>query len=193
MSKVQPMEIENNYYSYRDKKRTEDVFPILYLDNGLTIYSNGDKRFLYDNKKDTEEISQQQMENSMKNFREDTELREKTEAEKDIEKLESIFVDFETKNNKTKVTLMANPSNPKLPNLNNNEIDSLIGIGNSDNGCPDIVTPKCLLGFSLKTDIEYCPYTICNEKVLLNIVLDAVLVIVFISIVYLLYKLMVKK
>ena len=48
MSTVQPMEIENNFYSYRDKKRTEEVFPILYIDNGLTIYSNGDKRFLYE-------------------------------------------------------------------------------------------------------------------------------------------------
>ena len=194
MNTVQPMEIDNNYYSYRDKIRDDKVYPILYLDNGLTIYSDEENRILYDNKENKNDISKTKIDNFAKKY--SKKRTTKTEAEKQIDKLEHILVDFE-KNKKGKpiVNVMVNPDAPKLPqhsvktNLNTNELNNLIDIGNSNNGCPEIDTPKCFLGFSLKYNNNQCPYTLCYEKIALNIILDIGLLAIAIAIVYFLYRL----
>lgn len=50
------MSDNNNFYSYRNKKKGKNVVPILYLDNGLTIYMNqaNNKKFFYNNKENKE-------------------------------------------------------------------------------------------------------------------------------------------
>ena len=50
------MSDNNNFYSYRNKKKVKNVVPILYLDNGLTIYMNqaNNKKFFYNNKENKE-------------------------------------------------------------------------------------------------------------------------------------------
>ena len=109
MNTVHPMEIENNYYSYRDTQKKDDVYPVLYLDNGLTLYTDEKNKFLYDNKEDKGIISENKIGNLIKKF--SKKRTEKTEAEKKIEKLEHILVDFENdkKKNRTSVTVMVNP------------------------------------------------------------------------------------
>ena len=110
MNTVHPMEIENNYYSYRDTQKKDDVYPVLYLDNGLTLYTDEKNKFLYDNKEDTDIISENKIGNLIKKF--SKKRTEKTEAEKKIEKLEHILIDFENDKNKnrTNVTVMVNPN-----------------------------------------------------------------------------------
>ena len=107
MNTVQPMEIDNNYYSYRDKKREGDVYPILYLDNGLTIYSDKENRIIYDNKENTNLISETKIDNFAKKYSQ--ERTNKTEAEKQINNLEHILIDFEKNKGHPKVTVMVNP------------------------------------------------------------------------------------
>lgn len=61
MSKVKYNDLNNNnFYSYRDKLKTNDIQPILYLDNGLTLYMNkldtNRDKFMYNNKNNSNVI-----------------------------------------------------------------------------------------------------------------------------------------
>tara|TARA_B100000787_G_C16182329_1_gene292582 strand:- start:94 stop:708 length:615 start_codon:yes stop_codon:yes gene_type:complete len=196
---VQPMEPDNNYYSYRNKKKTKDVVPILYLDNGLTIYTEDKAQFMYNNKGDTNNFNNGKMNDFIKKFSDPN--MEQTPAEKESNKLEAIIVDFKLRpmqsvDTDPLVLLTVNP-NSKLLKLNNkksndslnkNEIKELIDIGNSFTFCPDAKTPKCLLGFTLKTDEKGCSIGVCNEKSIGTFLIDLVLVLLLIGIVYLIYR-----
>tara|TARA_B110000238_G_C16133673_1_gene442618 strand:- start:2760 stop:3458 length:699 start_codon:yes stop_codon:yes gene_type:complete len=64
MNTVKPND-EKDFYSYRDKIKSPDIQPILYLDNGLTLYNektdsiSGYNKLMYDNKIDTKTISEE--------------------------------------------------------------------------------------------------------------------------------------
>jgi hypothetical protein len=189
---VQPMEKDNNYYSFRDKKKTQEVVPILYLDNGLTIYTDEKSRSLYNNKDNTDNISQEKMNRMVKKYGKNN--LPKTKAELEVNKLDALIVDFKKNKNEINVLLTANPDY-KLPHLNkhkdtlnNEEVNELIDIGNSYTYCPDIETPKCLLGFSLKTDELECSYAVCNEKRIGTLLIDVLLVVIILAIMYISYK-----
>jgi hypothetical protein len=189
---VHPMEKDNNYYSFRDKKKTEEVVPILYLDNGLTIYTDEKSHSLYNNRDNTDNISLEKMKRMVKKY--GINNLPKTNSELEVNKLNALIVDFKKNKKGTNVILTTNP-NYKLPSLNkhkdtlnNEEVNELIDIGNSYTYCPDIETPKCLLGFSLKTDKLECSYAVCNEKRIGTLLIDVLLVVIVLAIMYISYK-----
>tara|TARA_B110000879_G_C11169860_1_gene513047 strand:+ start:2072 stop:2680 length:609 start_codon:yes stop_codon:yes gene_type:complete len=189
---VQPMEKDNNYYIFRDKKKTEEVLPILYLDNGLTIYTDKTSHSFYNNKENTDNISPEKMNRMVKKYGRNN--IPKTKAELEVSKLDALIVDFKKNKKGTKVILTANPDY-KLPHLNKHkdtlnkeEVNELIDIGNSYTYCPDIETPKCLLGFSLKTDELECSYAVCNEKRIGTLLIDVLLISIGLAIIYISYK-----